>query len=189
MTSRMQLGDYIPWPFVGVTVLLVVFILVTPVLLSIGSAPGITSEAELIVDRVAGEPNLHFYVRALGSTDRYAEIRLGLADDFGWDGSGGVPWSTLVWGAWTNESDVLELSLNSSANPVAVNVTALFVSSGGNALYVGILAFFVSGSSTSGETLFAASQTSGVAVPASTAVSNSTLPLTILLVTSSTGGI
>lgn len=189
MTTRMQLGDYIPWPFVGVTVLLVVFILVTPVLLSIGSAPGITSEAELIVDRVVGQSTLSFYVRALGATDRYAEIRLGLADDFGWDGSGGVPWSNLVWGSWTNESNVLELSLTSAANPVAVNVSAFFVSAGGNALYVGILAFFVGGSSASGETLYAASSTSGVAVPSSTAVSNSSLPLTILLVTNSMGGI
>jgi len=185
----MTIGDYIPWPFVGVTVLLVVFILVTPVLLSIGSAPGITTEAELIVDRVVGESTLHFYVRALGAAERYATIRLSLADDFGWDGTHGVPWSSLSWDSWTNETDTLELDLITGANPVAVNVTALFVSSGGSALYAGVLAFFVAGSSASGETLFAASETSGIAVPASTAVSNATLPLTILLATASTGGV
>ena len=189
MTSRLALGDYIPWPFVGVTVLLVVFILVTPVLLSIGGAPGITTEAELIVDRVVGEPTYHLYVRALGATDRYAEIRLGIANDFGWDGTHGVAWSDLVWSNWTNDSDVLELDLMTPFNPVAVNVSALYSGSGGSALYVGTFAFFVSGTVAAGETLFAASSTPGVAVPSSTAVSNSTLPLTILLVSSGTGGI
>ena len=187
MNGERTLGDYIPWPFVGVTVLLVVFILVTPVLLSIGTAPGITTEAELIVDRVTGEPTFHLYVRALGATDRYAMIRLGLAYDFSWDGIHGVPWSQLAFTAWTNESDALELDLETDYNPVAVNVSADYVSSGGSALYVGILAFFVAGSATSGETLFAASSTSGIAVPSSIAVSNSTLPLTVLLVSSGSG--
>jgi len=186
VTARVALGDYIPWPFVGVAVLLVVFILVTPVLLSI-SSPGLTSNAELIVDRSPSGTGFNFYVRAIGTTDRYTEVRLGLATGFAWDGIRPVPWSGLDWTSWTNQSDTLEIETTSAANPVAVNVSAQYVSSGGNALYVGVLAFYVAGNPVSGQTLFIATATSGISVPSSAAFSNVTLPLAIRLASSGSG--
>jgi hypothetical protein len=190
VNSRIALGDFIPWPFVGVTVLLVVFIIVTPVLLSIGSGPGITTNAELIVDRLPGASGTNLYVRATGTADRYAYIHVGLADGFAWDGIHAVPWSRLAWTQWSNQSETLGIEVSTIDDPVAVNISALYVSAGGSALYVGILAFYVGGTPASGEVLYVATLTSGVSVPPNpTTVSNSSFPLPIGLAASGSGGV
>jgi hypothetical protein len=184
-----SLGRYAPMPFVGAAVLLLVLIVLTPALLTIGSSgPGVLTQAELIVDRVPGGNATHFYVRGYASTVRYAQIWVGIASDFTWSGTGSPPWANLTWKTWQNESDTLSLSFVSFANPVAVNITAYYTSSGGTAVYVGILAFSL-GSGPAGPTLFAATSTSGISVPGTTSVDNSSLPLPILLVQSSSGAV
>lgn len=182
---------YAPLPFVAISVLLVVVILVTPVLVSEGQpAPGILTQAELIVDRISGNGTLHVYVRGLGSTVRYAEIWFGSSTNFSWSGAGTPPWASMGWSTWTNLTFVLGAFFASSANPVAVNVTAHYVSAGGSASYTAVVAFFVGPSpSGGGISLFAASPTPGLAVAASTPVGNATLPLTILMPETSSGGV
>jgi len=181
---RRRIGDFAPLPLAAVATLLIVLILFVPVLISTGQpAPGIFTQAELIVDRISGNGATHLYVHGVGTTSRYTEIWVGLASDFNWSGSGGVPWAHLNWSAWTNQSDVLSLSLMTIENPVAVNVTAYYVSPGGTAWYVGVVAFYVGPApGSSGDDLYYASQTSGVGLPSTpTPVDNSSLPLTILL--------
>lgn len=183
MTARVPIGDYVPWPFVGVTVLLVVFILVTPVLLSTSGGPGLLTEAELVVDHEVGQSVMHFYVRAVGETVRYTLVRVGVATGFGWTGRSGVPWTTLDWSNWTNTSDVLVAVAVSTANPVALNITVYYTSAGGNAEYGGTIAFYVAGMTTSSQTMYFATPTSGLTVPTPLAVSNATFPLPIRLAT------
>jgi hypothetical protein len=188
--SRRRIGDFAPLPLAAVATLLIVLILFTPVLISTGQpAPGIFTQAELIVDRVPGNAATHLYVHGVGATSRYTEIWVGLASGFEWSGTGGVPWASLNWNAWTNESDVLSLSISTYGDPVAVNVTAYYVSPGGTAWYVGVLAFYVgSGPGPSGEALYSSTQTSGLGLPSTpTPVDNSSLPLTILLPLTASG--
>lgn len=183
-----RLRQVAPLPLVGVAVLLVALILITPVLISEGQPPpGIFTQAELIVDRTSGTPGLHFYVHGLSTTVRYDVIALGTADNFSWSGSGSPPWRALDFGNWTNATFVLAVSLWATENPVAVNVTASYASLNGYATYSAVVVFFVGpGPSPSGETLYAASPTGGL-VPSSTPVDNASLPLTILLPATSTG--
>ncbi len=180
-----KLGTYAPWPLVGVAVLLIALIVFTPVLVSKSPhqpAPGILTQAELVVDKIAGVPALHFYVWALGEEIRYDQLHIGLAGSFNWTGSSAMNWSRLNWTVWYNGSEVLSEIIASSANPVALNISAYYVSPGGSAWYVGVIAFYVSVTSPpSGETLFAATDTSGITVVSPLAVSNDTLPMAILL--------
>ena len=190
LAPRRRIGDYAPLPLAATATLLIVLILFTPVLVSTGQpAPGIFTQAELIVDRISGNGTTHLYVHGLGTTSRYSEIWVGIASGFDWFGSGGVPWATLNWSAWTNESEVLSLSILTAENPVAVNVTAYYTSPGGTAWYVGVLAFYVGpGPGPSGEALYSSTQTSGLGLPsAPTPVDNSSLPLTILLPLTASG--
>jgi len=187
---RRYWGRYAPTPFVGAAVLLFVLILLTPVLISSGQpAPGVLTQAELIVDRVAGSSVTHFYVRALGSTVRYAGIWVGVDENFSWSAAGSPPWSSLNWTTWWNSSEVVSFGFALYGNPVAVNITAFYESPGGTATYIGVLAFFVGTGSSGGPDLFAASSTSGIAVPSSTSIDNSSLPLPILLVQGSSGSL
>ena len=179
-----RLGAYAPLPLVGVAALLVVLIVFTPLLVlnTRQPTPGILTQAELVVDREYGNSTMHFYVWALGETIRYDSIHVGIASAFGWAGSSAVAWSNLTWSQWDNASGVLSVIVSTSANPVALNITAHYVSPSGTAWYVGLLAFYVWSSTPPGsESLIAQSGTSGVAVPSSTSVSNSSLPLDILL--------
>jgi hypothetical protein len=172
--SRSRLAGAFPWPFVGTAVILSVLILLTPVLISNGPpAPGsLEAQAVVIVDRVAGSGTTHFYVRAVGSSVRYDSISIGLATGFAWDG-GSFAWATS-W-TWANETDVLELGANSTQNPVAINVTAVYRVGAAVADYSGIMAFYVSGSG-SGESLsiVVSPYTPGVSAPSS--VPDSQLP-------------
>jgi hypothetical protein len=190
---RRRVGDYAPLPMAAVATLLIVLILFTPVLISTGQpAPGIFTQAELIVDRIGGNNTTHLYVHGVGTTSRYTEIWVGLASGFDWFGAGGVPWARLNWSnwsAWTNETDVLSLSILTTENPVAVNVTAWYVSPGGTAWYVGVLAFYVGpGPGPTGEALYSSTQTPGLGLPSTpTPVDNSSLPLTINLPLTASG--
>ena len=183
-----RLSRYAPLPLVAVTVLLVVLILITPVLVSSGQpAPGLLTQAELVVDRLPNNDTVHFYVHGLGTTVRYATIWIALAGPFNWTGSGTVPWKSLDWSTWQNRSYVLAASLDSDRNPVAINITAYYASAGGTAWYAGVIAFYA-GSGASGQVLTVASDTPGVAVPATIPVDNSSLPFPIPLATVSPGG-
>lgn len=169
-------GAYAPWPFVGATALLLVLILLTPALISLGQpAPGILTQAELGVDQAPSATVLNFYVRPLGTTVRYSNISAGIdenASNINWTGSGPFNWTRLNFTRFSNASDVLLMGFSSSANPVAVNVTACYESGSGDELYYGEVVFFAVSSPTGGSRLYAATNTPGVTVPGSIAISD-----------------
>ncbi len=181
---RRRIEDFAPLPFVGVSLLLVVLIIATPVLTGQSNGGGILTQAELIVDALPGNLSTHYYVRGLSTTARYSEINLGLASGFNW--TGGFPAGALNWTDWQNASSVLAVDQAAPEDPVAVNVTALYSVNGVNALYAGVLAFYVgtpAGSTT--EMLTVVSDTAGIS-GFSTPVSD--LPVPILLAYVGTGG-
>ena len=173
-----RLGALFPWPLVGVALLLVALILLTPVLISNGAGP-LLAQAELVVDRVAGGNTTNFYLHAVGATVRFASVSMAIASGFVW--SGGYPTEPLEWTDWQNRTNVLASVLDTIDNPVAVYVSATYTSGGTSTEYVGLFAFAVTSIGQSGETLNVAVSpaTAGVTVPASVAVS--TLPMAILL--------
>jgi hypothetical protein len=137
-------SELFPWPFIGAVVLLVILIFLTPNLLLNGTpaAGTLATQAELIVDRVAGNNTTHFYVNGLG-TLRYAEMRALVATNLSWPVA--TP-ANLSWHAVTAVNNTLSLLFVSTANPVAVNVTALYVDAAGTAIeYYGAFAFDVAG--------------------------------------------
>lgn len=180
-------GAYAPLPFVGTTTLLLVLILLTPTLISIGEpAPGLLTQAYLEVDRVQGSNVTHFYVRPEGATVRYAQVWVGLDENrtnIAWTGGGSPDWAGLNFSQFWNATDVVLLGFNSTANPVAVNVAACYESGSGNEFYQGDFAFYA-GTSSGVATLFAAS--SDVTVPSSTPIDNASLPYLITLPATST---
>lgn len=188
-----RLGIYAPWPLVGVTGLLVALVIFTPVIASNSHhpGPGILTQAELVVDLVPGNATFHFYIWALGEEIRYASMDVGVDTSFNWTGNTSVPWTTLNWthAFWYNASDVLSEIVTSTANPVALTIYTHYVSPSGSTWYVGVIAFYVGASSpSSSESLYSASETSGVTVTSPLAVSNDTLPTTILLNNAGSGG-
>ncbi len=169
---------WLPWPFVGVSVILAVLVLVTPVLVGGGApAPGsLFTQGELVVDRVPGGTTTNFYVHALSETVRYTNLSIGIATDFSYTGT--YPTSALDW-SWTNGSDLLELSVQVPGEQVAVNVSVTYVN-GGTAYYGGLLAFGLynaSGGASLGIAI--SSRTSGIGAPSSVLVSD--LPISIAL--------
>ena len=176
------LGGLFPWPLVGIALLLVIGIVVTPTLVAANGQPppGVSTYAQLIVDALPGNNSTHYYVRSLGTTTRYAEIQLGFAFGFPWTGA--YPTGRLNWTDWQNVSDVLSIDQVANGTPVAVNVTAYYTANGASALYVGVFAIYVgipAGSST--DTLFVASDTPGIG-GFSYPVSDLPLPITLLSV-------
>jgi hypothetical protein len=159
-----RLGDLFPGALVGVALIFALLIVVTPVLTaSVQPAAGsIFTQAELIVDGVVGNATTHFYVRGFGTTARYDEIQIAFAFGFNWTGR--FPSGPLNWTDAQNASDVLSIDAAVSADPVAVNVSALYSASGVSALYVGTFAMYVGipvGSTT--DTLTVVSNTPGIA--------------------------
>jgi hypothetical protein len=174
------LGKYFPGPMVGVALLLALLIIFTPFLTSYGqpSAGSIFSQAELVVDALPGNATLHFYVHGLGTTARYTSIAVGLAFGFPW--TGGWPSGNLTWTNWTNGTDVLVVSGSTSRLPVAVNITADYISAGVSALYAGQFALNLSAASGT-DTLYVASNTAGIGA-FSTPVVDLPVPVTLALV-------
>ncbi len=178
---RRNWGAYAPSPLVGAAALLVALIILTPVLISSGQpAPGVLTQAELEVDRVLGLNESHFYIRAPSLTIRYAGIWVGIASNFSWNGSKPVNWTSLDWNVWRNSTDVLSFEFATSDDPIALNVTVYYTSPSASATYLGVFAFAVE-PVPGGQVLYAATPTPGVAVPGTTPVDNSSLPLAILL--------
>jgi hypothetical protein len=171
---------FFPRPLVGVALLLGLLIVFTPFLTSYGqpSAGSIFSQAELVVDALAGNATTHFYVRGLGTTARYATISIGFSFGFNW--TGGWPSGNLTWTNWTNASNVLSVSTAVDRLPVAVNVTAYYVAAGASALYAGLFALNVT-AGTSGPVLSVVSITPGIG-DFSTPVSELPVPITLALV-------
>jgi hypothetical protein len=138
------LTRWLPWPFVGVALLLATLIFLTPVLIASSQPPAAGSlftQAELIVDGISTNSTLHFYVRGEGISARYTNISIGFAFNVNWsDPFGSAP---LRWTDWSNASNVLSIGTESDRQPVAVNASALYVAGGASALYVGVLAFNV----------------------------------------------
>src|SRR5271157_3349671 len=187
-----RLGSYAPWPLVGVTLLLVALIVFTPILVANTRqpGPGLLTQAELVIDKAGANASLHFYVWALGETIRYDEIRIGVATAFNWIGTNAMNWTALNWTVWHNDTDVLSVIVASSDNPVALNISAHYVSPSGSTWYVGLLAFYVAVTTPpSGQSLYSASGTSGIALTSPLAVSNDTLPFFILLKDVGPGGV
>ena len=142
-----------------------------------------------MVDKVAGNATVHFYVWALGEEIRYGAIRIGVATDFNWTGNTSVGWSNLNWTQWYNGSDVLSENVASVSNPVALNISAHYVSPSGSTWYVGVVAFYVALSTPpGGESLYSASDTSGLTLTSPLRVSNDTLPAVVLLHNAGPGG-
>lgn len=185
MNRREQIGRLLPAPLAGAVLLLVALILLTPILLSNGQpAPGILTQVVLIVDRVPGSNVTHFYLRGVGTTIRYSEMSIDWATNFTWGPA--FPPNPLHWNVGANGSDVLTVLFATTANPVALNVSAFYQVPGASATYVGELAFYVSGSPGAGsEVLSTVSGTVGLAGSGPVAVPN--LPLTIPLVNVGSG--
>lgn len=188
---RGRLGPFAPWPLVGVAIILVVFVLLTPALVSNTHqpGPGLLTQAELVIDKISSNSTIHFYVWAFGETIRYEQIHIGVADSFNWTGSSGIAWKQLNWTTWHNGSEVLTVAVATAANPVALNISVHYVSPSGSTWYVGLIAFYVALTSPpNGETLYSATGTSGIAVESPLSVSNSTLPVPIPLANVGPGG-
>jgi len=158
-------GRYFPGPLVATTLLLVLLILLTPVLVPNGPpAPGtIFTEADLTVD--CPSSNLtNFYIHSAGLGVRYTQIEVWSATGFNW--TGGFPSGALNWSRVVDGPALVAFQFNSSANPIALNITILYTYSGGHAYYVGEFTFFVGypvGSSTL--SLFSVTITSGTSLP------------------------
>ncbi len=175
----MQLRALFPWPLVGVALLLATAIVLTPVIFGPIVPGSIETSAELLVDHPTANGATNFYVRAYGTTVRYAEISIAIATGFAWTGS--YPTGPLNWTDWQNATDVLSLQLlGIGVNPVAINVSATYTLGGASAVYVGLLAFDLSVTGGAESLLCAVSpQTSGISAPGSTDLAS--LPLVIYL--------
>ncbi|HTT72941.1 MAG TPA: hypothetical protein VMG99_02150 [Thermoplasmata archaeon] len=185
---RSRIGEYVPLPLVAVAMLLVGLLVLTPLLLSSGGPPAagtVLTQADLIVDRVAGENVTHFYVRAVGLTVRYASIEVTSASGFAWTGTSPPSWDSLAWGPAVNATNVLSASFATSDNPIALNVTVLY-NANGVAYYVGTFSFYATNTTAPANTLYGLSPTSGVTVPYQNGLAS--LPLAIPLADVGSGG-
>jgi hypothetical protein len=127
------------WPFIGVVVLLVVLILMTPSLFSSG-AGSLPTRAQLIVDRPDPGGNTSFYVDSIGTSTRYQVIAVGLARLPDWPFIGSA--SAVSRWNWTNSTQTLILMVSAATNPVAVNVSVKYTDpSGVSAKYIGVYGF------------------------------------------------
>jgi hypothetical protein len=146
VTGRPTLSDLLPVPFLAVVVLLVILIFLTPNLVSSGSPPAgsLATQAELVVDHVTDSNVTHLYVKSLG-TVRFASIEVELAKNVSWPVRSAHP---IVFGNGTVWKNSLSAAIDTSTDPFAVNVSAVYVDASGVGIeYVGMYAFQVSGQS------------------------------------------
>ncbi len=177
-------GRVFPLPLVAVVALLVLLILLTPNLLptSTPSAGSLATQAELIIDRSSTSNITHFYVQGLGEV-RYQMITAQLSE--------GAPWPAppsyhnLTWANATNWTGVLEASFGSTADPVAVNVTATYMDPSGAVVeYYGLFEFDVASGALALTPI--APGLSGFSNISPTPLTS--LPLSLLLTATSAGG-
>jgi hypothetical protein len=172
-SSPDRLQELFPLPFVAVVVLLVVLIVLTPNFESLGrpAAGSLESEAELLVDRAPNENITHLYVEGLGSV-RYASISLALARP---PPGGAPPAPTFSFANRTVWNNSLLAGETTGWNPVAVNVSAVYVDpSGAVAYFVGVFEFNVTATTLVTESYLPTP-------PTSSAAPIGDLPLTFLL--------
>jgi hypothetical protein len=131
------------WPFVGLAVVLVLFIAATPWLLGFLSNGASSPGTQLIVTvdwtpapAAAGGNSTHFYLSAISSlTTRYAWINASLSTNVVYYP---IPASTRIQWDSSNVTDTLVLPIKTNVNPVVLNVTAEYVdSTGGTEVYYG----------------------------------------------------
>ncbi|MCI4318529.1 MAG: hypothetical protein L3J87_04240 [Thermoplasmata archaeon] len=176
MRTRERLAALFPWPFVGVAVLLLLLILVTPNLLSSGqpTAGSLSATAEFVVDRVPGSSLTHVYLYGL-STVRYQLLELHISDNVSWPPPAAV--RAIHWTNSTNASHALVLAYATAANPVAFNVTALYVdSAGATVTYAGTFEIYYLP-----PTLYVNDLTAGRQGTTTETISSTSAPLNILL--------
>ncbi len=180
--SSSDRGRQLQWPFVGVVVLLIVLILLTPNLFST-SGGGLQTRAQLIVDRATGATRTSFYVESIGTSTRYDWIAIGLAPVASWPFRG--PATSLGPWNWTNTTQTLVVVVSNSTNPVAVNISVRYTSSSGFLTdYVGLYVFYLN---TTTQSLGAVTLLStATAPPASTPIGD--LPIYLALPIKSTAG-
>jgi len=171
-------GELFPWPFVGVTVLLAVLVVLTPNLLSAGGGPSagsLESQAELVLDRDTASGTTTFYIHGIGLV-RYATIRIDLASA-GWPAeSAPRNWTTAVW-----QNLSLAAVEPTKLNPVGVNITVRYVDPTGQAAwFLGEYVVYATA-----DTLYVDPFLPGSSAIAPTGVG--ALPLTLFLTQSSTG--
>ncbi|MGI0131808.1 MAG: hypothetical protein ACREDK_01735 [Thermoplasmata archaeon] len=149
LSARSRLAEFFPWPFIGVVVLLVILIFLTPNLLS-GGAPtagSLPTEAQLVVDRAAGSNVTHLYVESLGNV-RYASISIQFGTNVSWPV---VRAASIMWANATTWAEALEGSATTSDVPFAVNVSAIYVDAAGSSVaYEGAYAFNIADTSLAG---------------------------------------
>jgi len=177
---RGVLAQLFPWPFVGVVVLLVVLIFLTPNLLLNGApaAGSLATQAELIVDRAPGNNTTHFYVNGLG-TVRYAEIRAYVATNVSWPPPPSA--SNLSWVNLSYSANALSAIFSSAANPLALNVSVTYVDAAGTGVeYYGSYTFYFGDT-----TLEVVPLAPGLANVTPTPIAS--LPLTLLLTATAPG--
>lgn len=175
------LSRFFPIPLVGAAVLLAVLILLTPNLISAGGGPAagsLATQAELVVDHDPSGAVTQFYVHGLGDV-RYARITVALDPNVSWPAPSSIP--TNDWTNATTLNGTLALVVDTAANPVAVNVTAVYVDPTlATVWYLGTYVLDVSGGMLSIVPL----------LPGAASISPTpldALPLELLLTASSTG--
>ncbi len=176
MTSARGARRYFPTPLVGIAAILLVLILLTPVLIGsqVPAAGTIFTQAEVIVDYPTINTTTYLYLHAIGNI-RYTSLSIGIAENYNWNAP--PPIGSLVWGNWTNGTDLVAIGTSYSGNPIAINVSAYYSTTKvGSAWYVAIIAFEVSGTA-----LVFRSYTAGVDVPRSIQLTGSQQPVAILL--------
>ena len=168
------------WPFIGIVVLLIALIILTPNLFSSGTA-SLETRAQLIVERATPAGNTSFYVESIGASTLYESIVVGFAPLPAWPYSG-TGKDVGNW-TWVNASETLALISTSALNPVVVNVTVVYAvpSTGVLTEYVGMYGFYLNATSLN---LEASNLLPGAAAPpAVTPLAHLPIFLTLAIVT------
>ena len=163
-----------PIPLVGATAILLVLIVFTPILFVSGppAAGTFETEAELVIGRVAGDNHTTFYVHAVGSEVVYDTIAIGTASGFVWNGS--CPMTGYTWDRWANTTNVPAGIVQTTDNPVLVEVNATYTAGGATADYATLVAVVTGGSGLSAVACWGST-------PPGTPQPISSLPLLLLL--------
>lgn len=175
------LGRYFPVPLVGAAVLLAVLILLTPNLISAGGGPSagsLETQAELVIDHAPNGAVTQLYVHGFGDV-RYARITIQVDPNVSWPPL--TPVGSDDWTNVTSANETLALVVDTTADPFAVNITAVYVDPTlATVWYLGTYAIDISGGMLSIVPL-----TPGAGSISPTPVA--ALPLELLLAASSTG--